>query len=235
MTALPLLLAASLSAQALEPGRYGMRLTAATIAELPFLGKTKGSSTSWLLVEIESTPSGLVQSHRTCAVRMGGAGGGRVEVPDAFLHHLGQPRYGLQVGQNSYVADLGPSAVGWDPALAEAVPQTVDDPGVIDWDEDGQPGATIKLRLPFFGKIDLFVAQHAHMVLTAHLPASGPVEGTVSFKAFDQRTIGGTHPRFAASPPMQPDAPASSFALAPVPADTTCGTLESRLGAILEG
>ncbi len=232
-----LALSAPAAAALPPPGTYGMRLTTATLADLPFIGETKGSSTSWLLVEVAQGPGGTTQQHRTCAVHMGGVGGGRSEVPEAFLVHLGQPRYPLALRDGAYVADMGPSHVGWDPGAAARVPRSVDEPGVIDWDEDGQPGATIRLRLPIFGQVDLFVAQSAHMVLTA-APAAADVPpdrvvGTVAYRLFDQRTIGGTHPRFAASPPMRPDVAASSFAMAPVPADTTCQTLEPRLRGIL--
>ena len=250
---LPLMFAVGLSAPAagaesdplLPPGRYGMVLDTATVQKLPFLGDTRGGSRGWLLIDIESEDGGLLQIMRTCDVIVTGLKGkeGRVEVPRAFIDSIPENRRAIEVsdgaldgsGAATYHVDLGQNRVGWDPLRADQMPTTDASPAVTDSDGDGLPGATMQLRIPIFGRIDLYVVQHAHISLHGRVEAGALVRGGVTFHHMEQATIGASHALFHASPDMRPDPDRSRFVLRPVPASTTCEDLRATLCTLGEG
>ncbi len=208
-------------ADALPPGTYGLELSLASLADLPFLGSTPGRSLSWSLTSVSATPEGLVQSHKTCAVRMEGrTGNSSVHVPAAFVAALPVRTYPIDLSAG-YTADLGLDAVGFDPARGP-LPTRIDEPAVIDWDHDGQPGATVELRIPLLGTFQLYVAQQAHIRLEGKTNGAGGASGGVAYVAFDQHTLGASSAFFDRSPRVAPVPEDSRFNLIPLPAGARC-------------
>jgi hypothetical protein len=236
---------AAIAADRLPPGRYGMVLDTATVQKLPFLGDTRGGSRGWLLIDIESSDDGLRQVMRTCDVIVTGLKGkeGRVDVPRAFIDSIPVNRRAIELGDDAgtgtkaatYTVDLGQNRVGWDPQRAARMPTTEANPAVTDSDGDGLPGATMQLRVPLFGRVDLYVVQHAHISLWGAIEPGAVVRGGVTFHHMEQATIGASHSMFHASPDMRPDPDRSGFVLRPVPADTTCDTVRATMCTLGEG
>lgn len=211
----------------LLPGTYGLELSLASLADLPFLGSTPGRSLSWSLTTVSATPEGLVQSHKTCAVRMEGrTGNSSVHVPAAFVAALPVRTYPIDLSAG-YTADLGLDAVGFDPARGP-LPTRIDEHAVIDWDHDGQPGATVELRIPLLGTYQLYVAQQAHIRLEGKTNGAdganggGGASGGVAYVAFDQHTLGASSAFFDRSPRVAPVPEDSRFTLIPLPAGARC-------------
>lgn len=241
----PLLLAVGLahgSAGPLSPGRYGLVIDTATVQKLPFVGRTKGGSRGWLLVDVEQTPRGLEQRMRTCDVIVTGMRGneGRVEVPDAFVAAIPVNRQPVTVtpsadGSWTYSVDLGEDTIGWDPSLTDTMPTTADAPALLDFEGDGAPGATMRLKLPVFGTVDLHVVQHAHIALVGALEPDGSARGQVTYHRLDQATVGATNAMFTATPEMWPDPSRSGFALEPLADTVSCADLRAVMCALGEG
>lgn len=212
------------AALAISPGRYGLELVLGSDADLPFLGDTPGTSRSWSLVDVVDTGQGLVQHHQTCAVRMEGrTGSSSVYIPAAFVAAL--PRRSVAVPAGPvYAADLGEDAVGYDPGRG-ALPTALGDPAVIDWDQDGRPGATVELHIPLLGVIRLFVAQRAHIRLDGVEGPGGVVRGGVTYLAFEQNTLGASSALFDHSPRVTPRPDRSAFRLIPMPTVEGCAGL----------
>lgn len=225
----------------LPPGRYGMVLDTATIQKLPFVGETKGGSRGWILLDVERTDEGLRQVMQTCDVIVTGLKGkeGRVDVPRAFIDAIPTNRPAITVTRSEdgerYRADLGPNRVGWDPALADELPTDEAHPAVTDYDGDGLPGATMVLRVPVFGRVQIYVVQDAHIRLDGAVEPGGVVRGGVTFLRMSQATLGASSALFAASPEMRPDETRSAFVMRPVPAATTCETVRATLCRLGEG
>ncbi|MEC8422575.1 MAG: hypothetical protein VX000_02295, partial [Myxococcota bacterium] len=84
----------------------------------------------------------------------------------------------------------------------------------VDWDGDGRPAATVAIRVPVLGSIELYVAQRAHVRLEGQTDAgTGVTRGAVDFEHFEQRTLGASHRMFEANPDMWPDPARSGFEL----------------------
>ncbi len=216
---------------ALAPGRYGMELVVATFARVPVLGESRGSSVSLLLVDLAEGPDGQLRAtQQVCTVEMRGAGErAQMRLSDGFLRAQGKKSWTVRLAEDgAMVADLGVDHVGFAPSGRDSpVPKRATDPGVIDWDKDGRPGATILLRAPVLGDVELYVAQRAHVRLRGRALPEGGAEGAVEVLRFEQHTIGSSHRLFDTSPEMWPDPGASGFALWPAPPGTGCGGLRA--------
>lgn len=227
------------AAATLPPGRYGMELVVATFAQVPVLGQSRGSSVSLLLLDLTEGPDGRLRAtQRVCAVEMRGAGErAQMRLSDGFLKAQGSKTWTVDLSEDgALVADLGVDHVGFKPSGKDSpVPARATDPGVIDWDGDGRPGATILLRAPVLGDVELYVAQRAHVRLRGRAGADGRAAGAVEVLRFEQHTIGSSHRLFDTSPEMWPDPASSGFSLWPAPAGTTCAGLRAARCAATGG
>gem|GEM_PF-777018 len=234
--------AADMRDSSLEPwlGRYLMELRVASTARLPLMPADRTTTTSHLLVDIRRGPDGrLVQHHRVCAVQMANSSPMRTNVPATFLNALKARRYPVRLdaaGANwRYEADLGLDAIGFDPgATGGRLPESPDDPGVIDADGDGNPGATIEVRVPLVGTGRLFIAQQTHLVLRADARSPRRIEGQVEIRKLEQRTLGADPARFRRTPGISPDPGRSGFTMVRLPDGYGCSDIEGRVAKLLE-
>ena len=211
---------------------YAMNQRVASSASLPLFGRAVTFTDSLVLLHTEPTPTGLWVRQEVCAVRIDDPlPVADTRIPAAFLHALGERSYPIVRGQAgglaTWEADQGPEAVGYDPALAPSLPADAAATGVTDWDQDGQPGATVLVDVRLFGTVSVYVVQRAHTRLVGAEQADGAVEGAVELLAFEQRVIGASSPLFHASPEIVWRPLQSRFRAEPVPAHTTCADLRA--------
>lgn len=107
--------------------------------------------------------------------------------------HLGRPQVAV--------------AVGWSPDTdaSEALPQTAQDPRVIDADGNGEPGISMTMSGPL-GDVRLDVVQRSCGLWTAALPA-GPVSDFTASQdtaCTTQHTLAATNPLFAGDAAQRP-------------------------------
>jgi hypothetical protein len=224
----------------LEPwiGRYAMELRVASIAKLPLLPSDRSTTVSLMLVDLQRGRDGtLTQRHRVCDVRMENSSSMRTTVPAAFLNALATRQYPVQLrstgGKWRYDADMGLDAIGFDPRVSGGtVPEGPDSPGVIDADGDGNPGATIEVRVPLMGRARLFIAQRTHLVLQAQAATPDRVEGVVDIRLMEQRTLGADPGMFRRTPDIRPDPERSGFTLVRLPDGIGCADLRQRATAL---
>ena len=211
----------------LPPGRYGMELWVTSATRTPVLGEIHGQSVSWLLIDIEDDGTRLWQEQRACAIELLDTfGGSRASFSPLFVSSLPTRRYPVSL-TDGYRVDAGIEYIGYDPAYP--LPSRGGEPGVVDWDRDGNPGATIHLKIPLLGVAEIYIAQHAQILLEGASPAAGRVSGSLSLPLFEQRTLGASTRVLDRSPPIRPILDKSGFSMAPLEADTECRTLLSDL------
>jgi hypothetical protein len=224
----------------LEPwvGRYAMELRVASTARLPLMPADRSTTITHMIVELRPAPDGtLVQHHRACAVRMENSSVVRTTVPATFLNALSARQYPLRLqrggGAWRYEADMGLDAIGFDPRQTGGVlPEGPGEPGVVDADGDGNPGATIEIRVPLMGRGRLFIAQRTHLVLRAREATPDRVEGAVDIRLMEQRTLGADPAMFGRTPDIRPDPARSGFTMVRLPDRAGCAELERQASAI---
>ncbi|HEX8361787.1 MAG TPA: hypothetical protein VF613_16840 [Longimicrobium sp.] len=193
-------------------GLYAMELRVGSIARVPVMGSQRSVTRSLLLVEMERRGGRLVQRQRVCDVAITSPRV-RMTVPAAFVHALHPREYTAEVS-GGYTADPGVDYVGYDPRVTGgALPSDARSPGVVDSDGDGEPGATVVGHFPLVGRVRLFVAQRAHVLLRGRQVSEGRVEGGVEVLLLEQRTLGASNRFFERTLPVRPDPGAGGFTL----------------------
>ncbi len=229
-----LLLTPALQASPGWTGVYALEMETVTSATVPVVGETLATTTSLMLARIEPGDGGLVQRHHVCDIRIEGVTDlARTVLPPAFLQALPEVTYPVafvpEGGGWRYEADMGRVAVGYDPARAgDAMPVSAGDAGIIDWDLDGSPGATVRVEVPLFRDADVYVVQRSHATLSGLIADDGTISGRAALVEFDQAVLGASHRLFTRAPDIVPVAERGRFSLRPVPADTTCEGLIPR-------
>lgn len=221
-------------------GPFAMELRLASATRIPLLGSQRSVTTSLLLVDVERTAGGWSQRHRVCDVRVKGPSALRMVVPEAFVRGLAVRRYPAVLRGGSgglrYTADMGLEAIGFDPAASGGtLPRRAGDPGVLDSDGDGSPGATVELRLPATGRARLYIVQRSHLVLTGRETGPDRIEGGVQVLVQEQRTLGADPGFFARTPAIRAEPARSGFTLVRAPGVRDCGGLRREASSLFPG
>ena len=216
--------------QPLPPGAYRLEMIMTSTTRVPFFGASKSASQSISLVQIRRAGNDLTQSHTVCDFRVLDSGMIKMVFPDKFIRALANHTYPIQLekaGQDwRYRADLGVERIGYrNEGTEDRLPVKIDDPQVFDWDEDGQPGATLKLAIPLLPTADLYIVQRGQSILSGRVLEPGRIDGNIEVVRFDQRVIGARPGFLAKSPEIQPNPQESRFSLSRVAAATTCEIL----------
>lgn len=208
-------------------GLWQVMLTVVTTTHVPVLGESRTVSSSLALASI----AGGVQTQRICDSWMTDRNPlAQVILPDAFIAAFPEESFPVELneraGQVVYHVEQHRQAVGYDDA--GPMPQRVGDPGLRDWEADGRPGATVRVRVPFAGEGEVWMVQVGRTVLDGVVVGADRVEGGVVTRDFAQRTIGASNRLLDVNPTVRTDDAASRFVMTRVPAGTTCATLPGR-------
>ncbi len=217
-------------------GTYRLEMRMVSHTRVPVFGNSRSASVSVSLVNVRREGSSLIQSHRVCDFRVDdGAKIIRLIFPEKFIASLAQPIYPVQLEKDGdawrYRADLGTEHVGYRPINGvDPVPTQADDPTVYDWDNDGHPGATLKLSVPLLPDGELYVVQRGQSILHGSILEHGRVEGSIEVRRFEQRVIGAWPAFLKQSPEITHDPEASRFSLTLIAPESTCESL--RRGSV---
>lgn len=222
-------------------GRFAMRLRVASTAKLPLLPTERSVTTSLMLVDLDRMgEGGVIQHHRVCDVWVEGSSSAvRTVIPRAFVDGLPDRRYSASLDPAGdklhYTADLGFEAIGFDPrATGGKLPDGSGDPGIRDTDNDGEPGATVELRVPLVGRVRLFIAQRSHLVLRGAQAGPDRIAGNVDIQVLEQRPLGADPGLFNRTPDLRPDSANSSFTMIRVPDEMGCAGLREAGEALFQ-
>jgi hypothetical protein len=218
-------------------GTWYLRIRTATDARVPIIGNTHIQSTTHLLVSIVNNDGVLYQTQRTCIVDSRPSRSiTKTVLPKAFIDHLPVKTYPVFLAEKangawSYSADLQQQYVGYDGKKANGViPEDDDDPSVFDWDEDGEPGASVLIDIPLFGHIRIYMVQTNHTLLNGQLLNDNRIEGHSEQLVLDQRTIGADNRLLTTSPKLSVGKGHDRFEMMRIEDDATCTDIR-RLGA----
>ncbi len=212
-------------------GSWRLELTGTNEVELPVVGVNKVRSHQIMLVQIHGA-NPPTQQHEVCSLDVQ-SDRSVIDtiIPEPWVAALPDKQYPLELtqlssGTWSYRADLLPLRIGFDPSVTgDELPQDVDSPGVIDWDGDGKPAATVYVDLKMFGSVELYLVQAANTLLEGHVVSADSIQGHMLLPELRQRTIGGTNRLFVTNPRVTPYPPESTFSMVRVPPGTTCEDL----------
>lgn len=211
------LAAAALAAEPTTDWR--LDLVIATLAEVPVLGAMRAEGRSVLAVHLTRTAEGWIQEHEVCTSAVHEATRiVRTELPEAFVDALPDARFPATFDPKpggGYAAAFGPQPVGW--SGDGALPDSLTDPRVRDWEGDGRPAATVRVTAPFVGTGEVYVVQSGETRLTGTMGEDGVIRGSVSVVGYASRVLAATSKLLERGPEVTPDPGRSWFTLTPSP------------------
>ena len=218
-------------------GTWYLRMQTAVDARIRFLGSIHIRTTTHLLIKISSGPEGYAQHQKTCIVDSRPSRNiTKTTLPEAFISHLAQKTYPITLSANpdgswEYTADLQQQFVGYDGKRSpNAIPESRKHPAVYDWDEDGEPGATVIVDVPILGDVRLFLVQTNHTILKGTFAPPGRVSGTAHQRLMAQQTIGADNLLLAGSPRLTIGSGHNGFEMVSITADADCAEIKRLAG-----
>jgi len=213
-------------------GTWGMELSVVNEVQLPLLGKTEVVSRQTMRLEVTQGVDGI-QVHQVPCGLVTDADNPLVKTrfPQPFLDALPTKDYPLVVYRDGtgwrVEGDLQPQYLGYDPALSPSgPPREPDHPAIVDTDGDGVPGITVLANAPFFGDIQLGLAQVAHTRIHGRVAEDGSIQGQAESARLEQWVVVASNRLFRRNPALTPRSDLSTFHMRRVPADTPCSDLQ---------
>jgi len=213
-------------------GTWAMELSVVNEVQLPLLGKTEVVSRQTMRLQVtqgedgtrvHQVPCGLVTDADNPLVK--------TRFPQSFLDSLPTKDYPLVVYRDGtgwrVEGDLKPQYLGYDPELSPAgPPREPDHPAIVDTDGDGVPGITVLANAPFFGDIELSLAQVAHTRIHGRVADDGTIVGQAETVRLEQWVVVASNRLFRRNPEITPRSDLSTFQMRRVAADTACAALQ---------
>lgn len=222
-------------------GDWRLDLWIVSHTRIPVLGTTTILAHTIYTVSIDGTPAEPVLHSRPCKLNPQTTKPiATTTIPQSFVDNLPIKHVPIEFTPAGdgwrWRGDMQPQDVGWARSKytqkpGALVPQSKDDPAIVDHEGDGHPGATIHLHAPLFSTVEVYVAQTAHTILHGTWNGEDVLTGTTELKGFGQRSIGASHRLFVSNPDIELDAAQSRFRLARVPDGTSCAALAGGIGA----
>ncbi len=223
------------AAQPLTPdltGTWRMTLRVANKAAIPVLGDTTVWSVSTFLANITEHRGRYTQHHVTCDIDTKSTRRIAEHVlPIAFVKAMPEKTYPLELNQIgdtlNYHGDLGEIHIGYDPLRTGGkLPEKGREEGVLlDWDGDGEVGATVLLKVPVLGRVEVYLIQDTHVVMHGTVVNQDLIYGRVELPTLEQRIVDASNLLMRGNPRIHPDPANSSFRMTRLPLGTTCEDL----------
>ncbi len=215
-------------------GTWHLLMRTATDARVPIIGTTQIKTTTHLLIKIAYKDGEILQSQKTCIVDSRPSRNlTRTILPEAFIEHLTQKTYPIQVEQKadggwSYYADLKQQYVGYHGHLSpDDIPRDKKHPAIFDWDEDGKPGASVLVDVPIIGHIRIYMVQTNHTILSGQVDDDGIIRGRGQQRLLLQRTIGADNRLLATSPKLSVSTGHDAFEMTRLPDGASCADVKA--------
>jgi hypothetical protein len=222
-------------------GAWRMDLSLTTKATIPVLGDTIIQTGSVYLVEIVGTPEAPIQQQTVCSITPDGSRSiATTTIPPGFIDAMPDKRFALTLrpdgAQWAVSGDMKMLAIGYDLDKAGgSIPQEAEHVAVTDHEGDGHPGATVHLKAPLFGQVEVYMLQRARTTVAGTWDGRDRIDGKATVLDFGQRTIGASNRLFVANPKLEAVPETSTWRMTRVPKGTTCAHLRGGLAAATGG
>jgi hypothetical protein len=175
--------------------------------EVPFMGKLKTRTDTFVLAEVKEEGGALEIIERPCQVSIAEVAGVEVRISEAGVARLPPVRVRYMPNKSGELS-AGPWRSGWSEA---------------DTDQDGHPGITMEIDAPLCGG-RLFVSSQAESIARAHRTPQG-LSGQLKVR-LSQRILGADGACLSALARDTEERLRGSFRYTEVPEGTSCAALQ---------
>jgi hypothetical protein len=208
-------------------GRWALRQTTTTVAEVPVIGKVYATTTAISLHKLKHKGEQLKGKGRLCKLDLdSGSSLVKTVMPEALLNALPPPRLGgilreqdgaLRFTQQRQIIVLGAKL---DDPAGGLLPRGLGDSRIVDQDGDGHPGVTVRVSGIVSGEIRVVQRSWTELVSTSVSP--NRIDGAVRF-GNEQVILDATSSMLKSPPPASPDWSRSTFRLVRLSDGAKCG------------
>ncbi|MGM0578709.1 MAG: hypothetical protein ACQEXJ_23505 [Myxococcota bacterium] len=220
-------------------GRWAQIQEATDVTSIPLVGDVETVGTTLLLLDVEQEGTRLRIRETVCAIRLDTSA---IDIqpklsPDFAKGLSGTVREGRVVYDNDRWEYQQPRTVmvhgaKLDDPEEDPLPEEVDDPRLVDGDEDGHPGLTAEVRGLVNGTVRL--VQRLWNDLQGIVRSEDHVEGLMTWGR-EQEIVDASNFLLRKQMPTHPhpDPARSHFSMRRVPDDTDCRTLRKQAKKLL--
>ena len=222
------------TAQPSVEGRWAQKIVMTSLSDPPVVGRVTSQTITHMIVDIDRDGRELDLTTETCDIDIESSVDiVRTIVPDTFVRAIptghrsgqlievgGETRIRVHRNQTVFGADLRQPT-------HEVLPDGRDDRRVVDFDDDGHPGVTVRVEGLIGG--ELYIVQRAWDAYAGRLGDDGRITGTVDW-GVEQSILDATSVFLKSQPATEPhpDDEKSRFTMIPVPDDASCRWLNRR-------
>lgn len=224
-------------------GTWARLQVTTALSEVPLLGEVESKTTGIVLLRVSKRGTDEFEvQEQICGLKNVTAGGlVKTTFPPAFVRALsgrkklarlvrdaaGKVRY-----EELYYVHVGGARL--DKPHADTLPDKVEDPRIIDADQDGHPGLTLKVDGIVGG--DVYIVQRDASELSGSVLSRGKIAGSVQWKA-EQRVLGASQALLRTEPNARPHPGdrKNFFRMRRVPAAATCADVRARSKRLFGG
>ncbi|MGM0557546.1 MAG: hypothetical protein ACQEVA_14270 [Myxococcota bacterium] len=216
-------------------GTWAQKVVNSSISKVPVVGEVTTDSVGYLLLDIQQDGDDLTITSELCDVRIDSSVKKvRTVVPQSFVEAIGTTTRRAELdredGQWNFVAPTKYTTLGvrLRNEQHETLPEDPDDPRVLDPDDDGKPGVTLRIEGMISG--ELYVIQRGWDVMRGTVDGQDRIDGLIEW-GNEQVLLDSSSVFLGSQPPSRPhpNAKRSFFRTTRMPDDATCSDLvESR-------
>lgn len=190
-------------------GTWAHEFVTTSVSDVPIIGSLRATTRTLLRLEIVQSGQHAEIRSQVCSVDVGGGGGViRTIVPDAFVDSLAEQNVSVTVRSD----DGRPTIFGWEHTEVvgaqlvndedDTLPTSASDARVVDADNDGEPGVTIRVRGLVNGEI--YLVQRGWSRLRTSRVTGDEIVGNIDWTT-EQHIVGATLRVLQTAPPTWPD------------------------------
>ncbi len=210
-------------------GSWALQITTIVAAKVPVIGDIRSTTYTRVLIDLEEAEGQWTARHRVCETKTGGKIVKTV-IPPEYIAAIPTRTYPVSVkqkdGKTTFDADTVPFTIGYDPAMCTQPPEDPSAACVVDSDNDGHPGVTVRVRPPFFAWNEIYLAQAAHTLLHGSAVSADEISGGVESRHAISKVLGATRSIFNRSPTSRVLQDECSFKMTRLPPGSTCAGID---------
>jgi hypothetical protein len=215
-------------------GVWAEKVHLAAVSDVPMVGEVSSQTISYARVEIDHNGQTLSLTGDICDLKIENESGlVQTVIPDAFVDSLPTDERTVTIDGSNFTQGKNYDVQGAELENPETdpLPTEPDSPKVIDQDEDGNPGLTIRIEGTVSGEV--YVVQRGWQTRDGEIKSSDSVEGLVDWGQ-EQEVLGASSSLLENRPDnSKADDPQKSyFEMTRVGSQTSCSDILGRKGEL---
>lgn len=204
-------------------GTWALHMEVVTSNDVPLVGSMTSRALTIVRARLKREGQSWTLKHTVCGSNIRGPLM-KARVPPSYTRAAGAKSYPVSLvprdGELLLEADTGRFSAGFRSECE--LPRSADDPCVTDWDADGNPGATVQVKIPILPWSEVYLVQRNHVKLRGAVRSESRIEGALDVSDLGTTVIGASRRMLERSPSARIVPGASRFVMTRLADDAGC-------------